>query len=54
MWNRRCPTRYHLVDAKGQRPAWQITRGKPSQNHRQLWDLHRRQYRKTGIVAVPV
>jgi hypothetical protein len=50
----RWPTRYHLVDAKGQRPAWQITRGKPSQDHRLIWDLHRRQYRKTGIVAVPV
>ena len=54
MWNRRWPTRYHLVDAKGQCPTWQITRGQPSQNHRQLWDHHRRQYRKTGIVAVPV
>ena len=50
----RWPTRYHLADAKGHRPAWQITRGKPSQDHRQLWDLHRRQYRKTGIVAAPV
>ena len=47
-------TRYHLADAKGERPAWQITRGKRSQDHREIWDLHRRQYRKTGIVAVPV
>ena len=54
MWNLRWPTRYNLVGAKGQRPAWQITRGKRSQDHRQIWDLHRRQYRKTGIVAVPV
>ena len=45
----RWPTRYRLAD-----PAWQITRGKRSQDHRQIWDLHRRQYRKTGIVAVPV
>ena len=50
----RWPTRYHLMDEKGERPAWQITRGKRSQDHRQIWDLHRRQYRKTGIVAVPV
>ena len=50
----RWPTRYHLADDKGERPAWQITRGKRSQGHRQIWDLHRRQYRKTGIVAVPV
>ena len=50
----RWPTRYRLADEKGERPAWQITRGKRSQDHRQIWDLHRRQYRKTGIVAVPV
>ena len=50
----RWPTRYRLADAGGERPAWQITRGKRSQDHRQIWDLHRRQYRKTGIVAVPV
>ena len=50
----RWPTRYHLADARGQRPAWQITRGKHSQDHRQIWDLHRRQYRKTGILAAPV
>ena len=50
----RWPTRYHLADAKGERPAWQITRGKRSQDHRQIWDLNRRQYRKTGIVAAPV
>ena len=50
----RWPTRYHLADSGGERPAWQITRGKRSQDHRQIWDLCRRQYRKTGIVAVPV
>ena len=50
----RWPTRYHLTDAKGERPAWQITRGKRSQDHRQIWDLNRRQYRKTGVVAAPV
>ncbi len=50
----RWPTRYRLSDAKGERPAWQITRGKRSQDHRQIWDTRRRQHRKTGIVAVPV
>ena len=32
----RRPTRYHLADAKGERPAWHITRGKCSQNHRNI------------------
>ena len=50
----RWPTRYHLADAKGERPAWQITRGKRSQDHRMIWDHNRRQHRKTGIVAAPV
>ena len=50
----RWPTRYHLAEEKGERPAWQITRGKRSQDHREIWDTRRRQYRKTGIVAVPV
>ncbi len=50
----RWPTRYHLIDALGSRAAWQITRGKRSQDHRLLWDIHQRNYRKTGIVAVPV
>ena len=50
----RWPTRYRLTDSMGSRAAWQITRGKRSQDHRQIWDLHRRQYRKTGIVAVRV
>ena len=50
----RWPTRYHLADEKGSRPAWQITRGQRSKDHRQIWDLHRRNYRKTGIVFAPV
>ncbi len=50
----RWPTRYHLSDDRGERPAWQITRGKRSQDHRQIWDSSRRQYRKTGIIAAPV
>ena len=35
-------------------PPGTITRGKRSQDHREIWDSSRRQYRKTGIVAVPV
>ena len=31
----RWPTRYRLSDAKGERPDWQITRGKRSQDHRE-------------------
>ena len=50
----RWPTRYRLADETGERPAWQITRGKRSQDHRQIWDMRRRQYRKTGIVAAQV
>ena len=50
----RWPTRYRLSGERGERPAWQITRGKRSQGYRQIWDTRRRQYRKTGIVAVPV
>ncbi len=50
----RWPTRYHLTDSLGSRAAWQITRGKRSQDHRLIWDLHRRQFRKTGILAVSV
>jgi hypothetical protein len=50
----RWPTRYHLTDGLGSRAAWQITRGKRSQDHRLIWDLHRREFRKTGILAVPV
>ena len=50
----RWPSRYNLTDAKGSRHAWQITRGKRSVDHRLLWDVHRREYRKTGIVFAPV
>jgi hypothetical protein len=40
---------YHLVDAKGRRPAWHISRGKRSLDHRLIWDSRRRCWRKTGI-----
>ena len=47
-------TGYFLTDDKGSRHAWQISRGKRSVDHRLLWDFNRRQYRKTGIVYLPV
>lgn len=50
----RWPTRYRLEDGKGLRAAWKITRGKRSQDHRELWDVHQHCYRKTGIVFAPV
>jgi hypothetical protein len=50
----RWPARYNLEDALGSRPAWEITRGKRSRDHRQIRDFQRRQDRKTGIVFAPV
>ena len=47
-------TNYLLTDGQGSRRAWQISRGKRSVDHRMLWDINRRQYRKTGIVYLPV
>jgi hypothetical protein len=40
----------HLVDAKGKRNAWKITRGKRSQDHRLIWDARRHCWRKTGLI----
>lgn len=45
---------YALVDATGRRPAWQITRGKRSQDTRLIRDTRRRQERKMGLVVVAV
>jgi hypothetical protein len=50
----RWQTKYHLVDAKGKRCAWKITRGKRSMEHRLIWDARRRCWRKTGIIYTPV
>jgi hypothetical protein len=50
----RWPTRYQLTDTQGTRNAWKITRGKRSQDHRQIWDARRCCFRKTGIVVAPV
>jgi hypothetical protein len=50
----RWKTQYHLVDAKGKRPVWHITRGKRSRSHRLIHDARRRCDRKTGMVFLPV
>ena len=50
----RWKTQYHLCDAKGKRPAWQMTRGKRSLSHRLIYDVRRRCERKTGLIFVPV
>lgn len=43
-----------LVDAKGKRNAWKITRGKRSLDHRLIWDARRHCWRQTGIIFAPV
>jgi hypothetical protein len=51
----RWPTRYHLWDVLGrERPAWQMTRGKPTRQWKSLWDSHVRRWHPTGVVWVPV
>ncbi len=46
---------YKLRDQHGEnRKAWEITRGKRSWEHRELWDNRRRCLRKTGVYACPV
>jgi len=51
----RWPKAYQLVDEFGQlRPAWHLTRGKRSWEHRLVWDARRRCERKVGIIAVSV
>jgi len=51
----RWPKDYKLQDAQGtRRKAWQITRGKRSWAHRQVWDGRRKQWFQAGVLAVPV
>jgi hypothetical protein len=50
----RWPKRYKLTDAKGNRSAWRITRGKRSLDYRQIWDARRRCWRKTGLFYLSV
>ena len=51
----RWPKRYTLINTKGQQVnAWKITRGKRSQDFRDLWDARRQQPRRTGIIFAQV
>lgn len=50
----RWKTKQKLVDGKGERNAWKVTRGKRSLDHRLIWDNRRRCWRKTGIIFAPV
>jgi len=46
---------YTLIDEAGvERKAWQITRGKPSWQQRDVWDAVHQCYRKTGVLAARV
>lgn len=50
-WNKS----YHLIGPDGRKhEVWKISRGKRSWEYRMLWDAHRRCYRKTGVIALPV
>ncbi len=50
----RWPKHYQLMDEKGTRNAWKITRGKPAQVRRQVWDAHPQQWRRSAALALPV
>jgi hypothetical protein len=50
----RWKTQYHLVDTKGKRPVWHMTRGKRSRGHRLIHDARRRCDRKLGMIFLPV
>ena len=51
----RWPKNYQLLDEQEQlRKPGQISKGKPSWEHRELWDARRGCYRKTGIIAFQV
>jgi hypothetical protein len=51
----RWPRGYTLIDQDGvQRKAWQITRGKRSWQHRDVWDTKHKCYRSTGVIATRV
>ena len=46
---------YTLIGPDGlEKKAWQLTRGKRSWEHREIYDCKRRCYRKTGIISAPV
>src|SRR5205085_8352533 len=53
---------YSLIDVSGsggvgvgvERKAWQITHGKRSWQHRDVWDAKHQCYRRTGVIAATV
>ena len=50
-WNKS----YQLLDEHGElRKAWQFFRGKPAQSHKQIYDVRRRCWRRSGVCAVRV
>ena len=51
----RWPKNYQLLDQNDQlRKPGEISKGKRSWEHRQLWDARRRCHRQVGIIAFPV
>ena len=51
----RWPKKYHLLDEHDNlRKPGEISKGKRSWEHQELWDARRRCWRKTGIIAFPV
>jgi len=50
----RWPKRYHLLDEKGERSAWKMATGKPTQVRRPVWDAHQQQWRTGAALALPV
>ena len=51
----RWPGHIRLQDLLGhEAPAWQHGRGKPTRNHRLIWDAHLRAYRRMGVLSIPV
>jgi len=51
----RWPKNYQLLDEQEQlRKPGEISKGKRSWEHRELWDARRRCYRRTGIIAFQV
>ncbi len=51
----RWPKAHYLGACPGPaKKAWELTRGKRSWGHREIWDARRQCWRRVGVVAVPV
>jgi hypothetical protein len=51
----RWQTKYRLLDWMGESaPAWQMARGKRTQDHRRIWDARAQAHRRMGVLAIPV